>query len=87
MEQNTLHIRRFGRPEEVIDLQEEGGAYSGHGGGDFGLMAAFCKLMAEGGAQSLTGIDASVESHVMALAAEHSRLHGGETVVLEEFDR
>ena len=85
MEQNTLHIRRFGRPEEVIDLREEGGAYSGHGGGDFGLMAAFCKLMAEGGAQSLTGIDASVESHVMALAAEASRLDGGRTITLADF--
>lgn len=85
MEENTLHIRRFGRPEEVIDLREEGGAYSGHGGGDFGLMAAFCKLMAEGGAQSLTGIDASVESHVMALAAEASRLDGGRTITLADF--
>ncbi len=48
-------------------------------------MADFCRLMAEGGAQSLTGVDASVESHVMALAAEASRLDGGRTITLSEF--
>ena len=41
MEKNVLHLRRFGKPAEVIDLREEGGAYSGHGGGDFGLMEQF----------------------------------------------
>ena len=46
----------------------------------------FCSLIESGGAESLTGIDASVESHVMALAAEASRLRGGETVVLAEKD-
>ena len=61
MEENVLYLRRFGQPEEVIDLLQEEGTYSGHGGGDFGLMADFCRLMAEGGAQSLTGVDASVE--------------------------
>ena len=85
MEENVLYLRRFGQPEEVIDLHQEEGAYSGHGGGDFGLMADFCRLMAEGGAQSLTGVDASVESHVMALAAEASRLDGGRTITLSEF--
>ena len=85
MEKNALILRRFGRPEETIDLSEEGGQFSGHGGGDFGLMASFCRLMAQGGADALTGVDASVESHVMALAAEASRLDGGRTITLAEF--
>jgi len=85
MSDNVLHLRRFGKPEEVIDLQEEGGESSGHGGGDFGLMAGFCKLIAQGGGAGLTGVDASVESHVMALAAEASRLDGGRTITLAEF--
>ena len=85
MEKNVLHLRRFGKPEEVIDLREEGGAYSGHGGGDFGLMEQFCRLIAQGGADALTGVDVSVESHVMALAAEASRLDGGRTITLSEF--
>ena len=85
MEKNALILRRFGRPQEVIDLNEEGGQFSGHGGGDFGLMSSFCKLIAAGGTQGLTGVDASVESHVMALAAEASRLDGGRTITLAEF--
>ncbi len=85
MTENTLHLRRFGRPERIIDLREEGGQYSGHGGGDFGLMSSFCRLIADGGSQGLTGIDASVESHVMALAAEASRLAGGKTITLADF--
>lgn len=84
MEQNTLTLRRFGKPEQVIDLREEGGEFSGHGGGDFGLMRQFCRLIREGG-EALTGVDASVESHVMALAAEASRLDGGRTITLADF--
>ena len=48
-------------------------------------MGQFCKMVAGGGAECLTSIDASVESHVMALAAEASRRDGGRTVTLKEF--
>lgn len=85
MEENLLHLRRFGQPEEVIDLREENGQFSGHGGGDGGLMKSFCRLIAQGGTQGLTGVDASVESHVMALAAEASRQAGGKTITLADF--
>ena len=85
MEENVLYLRPFGQPEERIDLNEEGGRFSGHGGGDFGLMSSFCKLIAQGGGAGLTGLDASVESHVMALAAEASRLDGGRTMSLTDF--
>ena len=85
MAKNALTLRRFGRPEETFDLNEEGGQFSGHGGGDFGLMASFCRLIARGGGAGLTGVDASVESHVMALAAEASRLDGGRTIALAGF--
>ena len=85
MAKNALTLRRFGRPEETFDLNEEGGQFSGHGGGDFGLMASFCRLIARRGGAGLTGVDASVESHVMALAAEASRLDGGRTIALAGF--
>ena len=85
MEEEKLVLRRFGQPERVIDLREENGEFSGHGGGDFGLMRSFCRLIAAGGTEGLTGVDASVESHVMALAAEASRRDGGRTVTLAEF--
>ena len=56
-----------------------------HGGGDALMMDYVCELIAAGGAEGLTSVDASVESHVMALAAEHSRTHGGSAVELAEF--
>ena len=48
-------------------------------------MEGVCELIASGGTEGLTGIDVSVESHVMAMAAEASRLAGGRTVTLAEF--
>lgn len=86
MEQNRFYLHRFGRPEEVIDLAaHDDSEHSGHGGGDMGLMTYFCELISSGKTEGLTGIDASVESHVMALAAEASRLDGGRTITLSEF--
>ena len=47
--------------------------FAGHGGGDALMMNYVCELIAAGGAGRPHPVDASVESHVMALAAEHSR--------------
>jgi hypothetical protein len=48
---------------------------SGHGGGDFGLMAGFIRaLWAKDEKASLTSARISLESHLMAFAAEESRL-------------
>lgn len=85
LEANTIRVRRFGQPEEIIDLAAGTSEFAGHGGGDARLTEQFCRLIASGGGDALTGIDVSVESHVMALAAEASRLSGGETVDLEAF--
>ena len=87
MAKNALTVRLFGGPERLIDLKEEQGEFSGHGGGDFGLLHGLFSLLAAGGTEGLTGIEASVESHVMALAAERSRLEGGRTVTMAEMER
>ena len=87
MADNKLRLTPFGGPEQVIDLNEAGGAFSGHGGGDYGLLDGLFELLDAGRADGLTSVEASVESHVMALAAEWSRTHGGQTVDLEEFQR
>ncbi len=87
LERNELIVRRFGCGEEVLHLDDQKSEFAGHGGGDAGLVGQLCDLIASGGDEVLTGIDASVESHVMALAAEASRLNGGETMELESFKR
>ena len=75
---NRIAVRRFNQPEEIIDvntLHFEGG--HNHGGGDGGLIHAFYEYLC-GEESAPTGLEASVESHLMAFAAEKSRLHGGE---------
>lgn len=85
MDQNVLWLRKFGQPEQRIDLGVIPDRFAGHGG-DALMMNSLCDLVACGEAESLTSIDASVESHVMALAAEKARITG-RTVVLDEFTR
>lgn len=49
----------------------------GHGGGDFGLMACFTEAVATGDAGLIrSGPRESLDSHLMAFAAERSRLTG-----------
>ncbi len=57
---------------EVVDLAS---GPSGHGGGDFGLMRGFVRAV-RGEDRPLTGGRESLESHLMAFAAEESRRNG-----------
>ena len=59
---------------------------SGHGGGDTGIVDDFIALLQQGGHTARSEIELSVDSHVMASAAEMSRLTG-RTVELEEYRR
>lgn len=78
-----IHDFTTGRKEVIYPYQ----AKSGHGGGDFGIMGDFVKLLATGKkSSSLTSIDVSVQSHLLAFAAETSRL-SGETVHMKEFTK
>lgn len=60
----------------------------GHGGGDMGIMLDLVALLDpndESEKTSLTSIDTSVESHIVALAAEKSRLAGGELIKIDDY--
>jgi hypothetical protein len=48
-------------------------AAAGHGGGDAGVMAAFIQAM-RGSSTALTTARESLESHLMAFAAEEARV-------------
>ena len=75
-----IKVREFANEtEEVIDTEtvNDGGILSGHGGGDFGLMEAFVKAVAEQNSKYiLSGTDETLESHLMVFAAEKSRRNG-----------
>ena len=86
MERNIIRVMEFGKAPVEIDVRKLTDDFSGHGGGDGRMVADFLDLL-EGKPMSpaLTTIARSVESHYVALAAEESRMHGGQVVVLDEF--
>lgn len=84
MKAKTIRVMRFGAEDEVIDVSRLSDNFTGHGGGDAGLIREFVALMRGeiGISGTLTSIDRSVESHLVALAAEESRRDGGRAVTL-----
>lgn len=74
--QNKLEVRCFDKPVQSYDLNvllENGHS---HGGGDNGLIDDFYKVLSTENS-SATTLETSVESHLMAIAAEKSRENGG----------
>ena len=75
-----VKVRHFlDESERVIDTEtaNDGGILTGHGGGDFGLMDHFAAALANNDPSLiLTGIDETLESHLMVFAAEESRRKG-----------
>ena len=72
------------RASTTIKLQSES-EMQGHGGGDFGLMKHFIQMVQnDGQTAGLTAINRSVQSHLMAFAAEQARLER-KTINLQDF--
>jgi hypothetical protein len=66
-----------GRAEPVEVADPAGPAGGGHGGGDFGVIGAFVDAVATGDRSLIrTGPRESLDSHLMAFAAERSRQTG-----------
>ena len=82
-----IHDHLTGMVEEV-DLQASSFSAdgSGHGGGDTGLMATFVRALrpVADAADGLTTSRESLESHLMAFAAEEARVEG-KVVSMDEF--
>lgn len=69
---NIIEIKKFGSDEieTIIPQKVEGG----HLGGDIGIMRDFIKAIREENINTRTSALRSIESHIMAFAAEESRL-------------
>jgi len=85
-----VHDHLTGRVEQ-IDPQARAGQHAlaaGHGGGDVGVMAAFVKTLRDPGAgpTALTTSRESLESHLMAFAAEEARVRGN-VIYMDDFRR
>jgi predicted dehydrogenase len=79
-----LALTRHGweQPTERITVETPAGGYAGHGGGDHGLMSTLhADLTCPDAATMRTSLEVSLQSHLMAFAAEESR-RTGRTVTL-----
>ena len=77
IEDNKFEIRRFGGKVETVDIDLSNVNVGGHMGGDYYLMnSLYNELNGEKG-DGITFLNVSLESHLMAFAAERSRLSGG----------
>ncbi|MBQ4050979.1 MAG: Gfo/Idh/MocA family oxidoreductase [Oscillospiraceae bacterium] len=85
MSNNSITLTPFGGKSEIIPLKAEKDEFAGHGGGDHRLLENFMDVLEGVSTETRTSVDASVESHVMALAAEYSRKHDGEAIKLADF--
>ena len=89
MKRNLIHIREFGKAEEVLDVNTLTSDLKGHGGGDSGIVKEFLEMLLTDAppSQRATTLEHSMESHYMALAAEQSRLQGGALVEVSSLRR
>lgn len=86
MHTNIIRVLPYGKPEQVIDVRTLTDDFSGHGGGDVRMLAELLDLLQEGKTTpNLTSIDRSVESHLVALAAERSRVEHGRVIEKKEW--
>ena len=82
MESSTLEISDFATGNRTtLHVHTPAG---GHSGSDAAMMRDFLQALYSGGG-SKTSADASVESHLIALAAEESRLNGGKAINMNEW--
>ena len=69
----------------IVDLDPQGNATTGVGVDKRGMKGSIYEIMTNESELPTTSIDNSVESHYMALAAEESRLNGGQLIEIAKF--
>ncbi len=80
VENNEIEIRYFGGDVEKIRIDISNASVGGHMGGDHFMMESLYKALNGEKSEGITYLDVSIESHLMAFAAENSRLSDGSTV-------
>ena len=88
MEKDLITLMPFGGEEEEFDIRKIATDLSGHGGGDIKMVEDYLDVL-EGKPMpsAMTTIARSVESHYICLAAEESRVNGGQLIDMDEFSK
>jgi len=72
MDKNVLEIYQFGT--DTPEVMSFSAMDYDHGGGDYGIMKAFCTLIEKGEDADAASNKAAIQSHLLAFAAEQSRV-------------
>ena len=85
--EKELYFQRFGEDVQKVDLESLCDDFTGHGGGDARIVYDVIRYMRGDtfDTSSMTTIDRSVESHILAFAAEKSRVLGGNLINITDF--
>lgn len=80
--EGTITLKKYHEADTVWKINELTDDLEGHGGGDHRMIDELYEIMMGNEPKVATSIDESIESHYMALAAEESRLKGGQLIEL-----
>ncbi|MBQ3084883.1 MAG: Gfo/Idh/MocA family oxidoreductase [Clostridia bacterium] len=78
---DTIEVRPYFCEKEIIQLSTMNESGWGHGGGDYGLVNSMYEILTDSNVR-YTSLTESVESHLMGICAEQSRLSGGQVVTI-----
>lgn len=82
-----IEVTDFASQRKDIIYLDRTNSRTGHHGGDYGLIRDFVRLVQKDGVNDgLTSASISVQSHIMAFAAEKSRLEG-RVIFLEDYQK
>ena len=82
-QENMIIVKPFGGEPVRYDFSVEKDSWSGHGGGDAALINDFLDALLGKEVPGLSTLEVSMESHFMAMAAEVSRLNGGNAIEMD----
>lgn len=81
--ENRITLQKYLDGPEVIDLAKLEDSGYAHGGGDIFIIKTLYDVL-EGNGTAATSFEASIESHLMGIAAEESRLQGGKLIYIHK---
>ena len=84
MTDKEIVLNVYGKPTEVIDVAvNQHGLDYAHGGGDARMIAALYDMVS-GEKPLTTALETSIESHLIGIKAEQSRLAGGAVIAVHD---
>ena len=78
---DSIEVMPYGGEKEIIRISDHADIADQHGGGDKGIVQELYSILT-GETEFYTSLDESVESHLIGIAAEESRLNGGKAVIV-----